>query len=143
MLALSLRILGHDVMFTPAVGLPKSEAIRGFQRARYANHNGGDLFVSIHCNASENHNGKGCEVWYYSQKELATKLVHAISLHNTNRGAKYSDQFSVLVKTVMPAVLVELAFIDNDTDCQWLMKHWPEQVGRMAAVIHQWVQEQE
>jgi len=143
MLGLALRLMGHEVMYTPAVGLPNSEAIRAGERARYANHNGGALFVSIHCNASESHAGTGTECWYYSQKSLAADLSAACSLGlNRNRGAKQSDSLAVLTRTEMPAVLVELAFIDNDKDKNWLLKNWPAQVGAMAAVIHDWMVEQ-
>jgi N-acetylmuramoyl-L-alanine amidase len=136
-----LRFLGHDVMFTPAAGLPNSETIRAGERARFANHNGGALFVSIHCNASESHEGHGSEAWYYSQKTLATDMAKAISLGDKgrNRGAKESDKLSVLTGTDMPAVLVELAFIDNNPDKDWLLKNWPAQVGAMAIVIDKWM----
>jgi len=128
-------------MFTPAAGLPKNEVIRAGERARYANHNGGALFVSIHCNASDSHVGAGTEVWYYSQKLFASDLAFAISLDKSrNRGAKQSDKLSVLTQTVMPAVLVELAFIDNDKDCKWLIEHWPAQVAVMAVKIHEWME---
>ena len=141
-LAIALRLLGHEVMFTPAVGLPKTDVIRASERARFANHNGGALFVSIHCNASESHKGHGTECWYCSQKTLATALSKAASLgdNQRDRGAKQSSEFSVLVKTEMPAVLMELAFIDNDTDKDWLLKNWTAQVGAMAVVIHNWME---
>ena len=141
LLGQALRFLGHEVMFTPAVGLPNSEVIRAGERARYANHNDGALFVSLHCNASENHKGKGTEVWYASQKQLAADLSIAASLGDSgrNRGAKRSDGLSVLVNTTMPAVLIELAFIDNDADCAWLLSHWPAQIGAIAAVISRWM----
>ena len=129
-------------MFTPAVGLPKNDTIRAGERARYANHNGGALFVSIHCNASESHEGRGSEAWYYSQKTLAADMSKAISLddRSRNRGAKQSDRLSVLTVTDMPAVLVELAFIDNDADKNWLLKNWPAQVGAMAVTIDRWME---
>ena len=142
-LAIALRLLGNEVMFTPATGLPKNDVIRAGERARFANHNGGALFVSIHCNASESHKGVGTECWYYSEKKLAADLSRAACLGDSkrNRGAKFSDRFSVLVGTEMPAVLLELAFIDNDSDKDWLLEHWAEQVGRVAVIIDRWMEE--
>jgi N-acetylmuramoyl-L-alanine amidase len=137
----ALRLMRYDVMFTPAVGLPNSEVVRGHERARYANHNGAALFVSLHCNASLNRKGRGTECWYFSHEELAAELSRACSLgQDRNRGAKRSSELSVLTRTHMPAVLLEMAFVDNDEDCQWLLRHWPAQMGAAAMVIHDWMQ---
>ena len=141
MLGQALKLMGHDVEFTPAVGLPKSEVIRAGERARYANQLTADLLVSIHANACESHKGIGSEVWYCTHRELAEDMAEAISLgENRNRGAKQSNTLSILSKTDMPAILLELGFIDNDTDKDWLLKHWPAQVGAAAMVIHKYLE---
>ena len=56
----------------------------------------------------------------------ANKLANCIqnqicdSLHTVDRGVKERPNLCVLKNTDMPAVLVELAFIDNDSDAELL-----------------------
>ena len=89
-----------------------------------ANDWGADIFVSIHCNAA-NTEAQGTEVECYGSGEgeqLAQCIQSQIvdSLGTTDRGVKYMPQLLVLKYTDMPAVLVEMAFIDNDEDVELL-----------------------
>ena len=91
-----------------------------------ANASGADVFVSLHCNAC-NGVAQGTEVEVYSYRSTeANKLGQAIqdqivgTFDTVNRGLKERPNLSVLRNTDMPAVLVELAFIDNDEDAQLL-----------------------
>lgn len=93
---------------------------------RTANESGADIFVSIHCNAA-NGAAHGTEVEVYSYSSIkANKLGQCIqnqiisSLGTTNRGLKERPNLAVLRGTDMPAVLVEMAFIDNDEDAALL-----------------------
>lgn len=93
---------------------------------RTANESEADLFVSLHCNAF-NQQAKGTEVEVYSYRcTEANKLAECIqnqicdSLHTVDRGVKERPNLCVLRNTDMPAVLVELAFIDNEEDCTLL-----------------------
>ena len=93
---------------------------------RTANESEADLFVSLHCNAF-NQEAKGTEVEVYSYRcTEANKLANCIqnqicdSLHTVDRGIKERPNLCVLRNTDMPAVLVELAFIDNEEDCTLL-----------------------
>jgi len=89
-------------------------------RARYSSANswGADIFVSIHCNAG---GGTGSEVYVYktggNAEKLASNILNGI-LWNTDlksRGVKTAN-YSVIKNTTMPAVLVETAFIDTESD---------------------------
>ena len=86
-----------------------------------ANDWGADLFVSIHCNAF-NGIAEGTEVLTYPDDEEGHKLADCIqrqivdSMGTVDRGVKDRDNLAVLNGTDMPAVLVEMAFIDNDND---------------------------
>lgn len=88
-------------------------------RSKKANENKCDYFVSIHMNAATNKLAKGCEVWVYDEKSkvytlsknICTNLSKAIN--TLNRGVKVSKKFSVLRKTKMPALLIEIDFISN------------------------------
>lgn len=95
-------------------------------RAQEANNWGADVFVSIHTNADPDDDNpgdpqaKGTEIWIYpgSQKGrlLALCLAHAIPEHFPGRrfrGIKEA-RFTVLVRTKMPAVLIEVGFLDTD-----------------------------
>lgn len=86
-----------------------------------ANEWGADLFVSIHCNAF-NKIAKGTEVFTYPDDDEGAALAEFIlrqivdTFRTVDRGVKFSTNLAVLNGTDMPAVLVEMAFIDNDDD---------------------------
>lgn len=107
---------------------------------RTANESGADIFVSLHCNAA-NGMAQGTETLVYSEKGDALVLAKAIqkhiveSLDMVDRGIKARPDLAVLRHTTMPAVLVELAFIDNDEDCQKLIKNEYEFARAVAAGI--------
>ena len=86
-----------------------------------------NIFVSIHCNASNEHTARGTEVWYNTRigKILAERVQNNILLAQpkaVDRGVKQTDDFYVLNRTFMPSILVEMAFIDNDQDEELLTK---------------------
>ena len=88
-----------------------------------------DLFVSIHCNAF-NQKAKGTETWYYWNSESGKEFAGCVqkqlvnTLKTTDRGIKGAQPsvngLYVLTNTVAVAILVELAFIDNDSDADIL-----------------------
>ncbi|MEE3894016.1 N-acetylmuramoyl-L-alanine amidase [Priestia megaterium] len=96
------------------------------QRASQANSWGADAFMSIHVNAGA---GTGYEDYVYRSASNASKtfqsIVHGqvqpalLSYNHPNRGRK-SANYAVLRLTNMPAVLTEIAFIDNSTDAALL-----------------------
>lgn len=141
-LAASLRVRGLGPVLTPAIELLPGQRFRAHQRAKWCNEhasNGRDLVVSIHCNASESHRAIGSEVWYYSQSALAADLSAALALNEParNRGAKRSDGLAILTQTNMPAVLLELGFVDAEPG--WLNRHWVEQMEAIVPVIERWM----
>ena len=79
-----------------------------------------DLDVSVHFNAYDG-NAHGCEVLYASTagQEYATKIVNAICEASglTNRGPKHRGDLAFLNGTNETAVLLEIAFCDNASDC--------------------------
>ena len=88
-------------------------------RTDKANKHNCDYFVSLHMNTFSNRNVRGCEVWVYDKsskvygvsKRILDSLSKALNTHN--RGVKISKDFSVLRKSKMPALLVEVDFISN------------------------------
>ena len=77
-----------------------------------------DAFISIHLNASLKHNARGEEIWIYPGSIKSARLADSIAtfideiVPGKFRGIK-EGKFYVLRKTKMPAVLIEVGFIDN------------------------------
>jgi len=117
MLALILRNLGHRVTMTREhdvfVGLT--------ERALRANRFSADAFVSVHCNADADDDepgdpeATGSEIWIYRAGRPIAEAVKSVieyrMLGERFRGIRTAG-FTVLKKTDMAAVLVEVGFID-------------------------------
>lgn len=121
------------------------------ERARIANENNADLFISIHQNSASTFLARGIETYY---QELATtpsnginqsqRIQKSINLAGKtqaqliqktglpSRGVK-CENFHVIRQTFMPAILVEGGFVTNPTDAS-LMKTTAHQ-DRMAEAI--------
>ena len=87
-------------------------------RVFIANSMKADMFISIHVNASLKHNARGEEIWIYPGSIKSARLADSIAtfideiVPGKFRGIK-EGKFYVLRKTKMPAVLIEVGFIDN------------------------------
>lgn len=96
-----------------------------------------DVFISLHCNAF-NAQAQGTECCIFAAGGASEKLAACIqkqivgSLHTVDRGIKERPGLIVLKRTDMPAVLVEMAFIDNDSDAELLM-HKKDEFARAIA----------
>lgn len=97
------------------------------QRAEFANATGAEVFVSIHCNAADNEDASGFEVYFYpgSQpgEQLANQIHRQLALNlptRVDRGVK-SQNFAVLRLTTMPSCLVETEFMTNAESLQFLL----------------------
>lgn len=81
-----------------------------------ANIKNADLFVSIHLNAGGGH---GCEAytWRGNQTKKAVQVLKNLSaLGFTNRGVKDGSHLYVIKNTKCESLLIEVCFVDNDTD---------------------------
>jgi N-acetylmuramoyl-L-alanine amidase len=81
---------------------------------------GSSIFVSVHMNAVTETSARGTETYYYGNgkgKTLATKIQNEVksSLGTLNRGALEKNLY-VLRYTSLPATLVEVGFITNQSD---------------------------
>ena len=89
-----------------------------------SNNWGADVFVSLHCNAF-NTVARGTETLYksFNGQQLAQCIQGQIinSINTVDRGVKKRDGLWVLNGTDAVAVLVEMAFIDNEEDHSLLM----------------------
>ena len=118
------QIMQSDNLAPTPAGRSSYDDRLGATVTETANDWGADVFVSIHCNAA-NTAARGTEVECYgggAGEQLAQCIQSQIvdSIGTTDRGVKYMPQLLVLKYTDMPAVLVEMAFIDNDDDAELL-----------------------
>lgn len=106
------------------------------ERKAYARAQNADLFVSIHCNASVNTSKFGTAVYYYRPFSMPlakaiyekTAALFANDFYSSDPskrsscglGAMYNP-FSVTRLEECPSVLVETAFITNETECRLLL----------------------
>ncbi len=96
-----------------------------------------DILISLHCNAF-NGAAQGTECCIFGAGGESERLAWCIqrqivdSLHTVDRGIKERPGLIVLKRTDMPAVLVEMAFVDNDSDAELLM-HKKDEFARAIA----------
>lgn len=108
-----------------------------YARPRMTNELPADLFVSIHCNAAGRRDvGNGTQTYYChpQSKELAIVMQDALAPALGRRdGGVHQARFCVVRETQIPAVLVELLFVDNSAEEAILAK--PETRAKAALGI--------
>lgn len=109
---------GIDVDYTRTSDVYNSP----LEKAVMGNNADANLFVSLHRNASGSKNkATGVETLIYDNKGIKSEIADNINenlekLGFRNRGTKLRNDLVVLKRTKMPALLVEVGFIDNDND---------------------------
>ena len=132
-----LKDAGYDVIFTRTEDVYDSPS----QKARIANASGGDLFVSIHRNSSPNPNTySGVETLVYEDEGLVAELARNINANLAEAGfrdlgVKERKDLTVLRRTQMPAVLVEVGFINTDADNQTFDQNFDQIASGIADAI--------
>ncbi len=112
-----LKVKGHTVVIDN-VDKARSQSAYLSQVVKTANKTGADLFVSIHFNAG---GGKGVECYTWKGQKVPSAVGVCAELNKLgfrNRGVKDGSGFYVIKKTTMPAVLVEVCFVDNELDAR-------------------------
>lgn len=125
-----LQDAGFNVVYTrdsDNLSLSDDEMENLCERVNISKENNADLFISIHCNTTdESSSYKGIETWYNPKNgnnEVFAKLVQT-ELSNLNytqdREIKSDSELVVLSKNDTPSVLVELGFLSNPSDEKFL-----------------------
>ena len=111
---------GFNVLYTRTEDIYETP----YQKATEANNAGADIFLSIHRNSSPYPNQyNGVESLVYSNRGLPALLARNINsqlerIGYRNIGISGRPNLIVLNSTDMPAVLVEVGFINSDVDNQ-------------------------
>lgn len=111
---------GLDVEYTRTTDVYESPA----EKAMEANNAGVDYFVSIHRNSFPTDNVvSGVESLVYDLSGIKLEMAENINeqleaIGFVNLGVKARPNLAVLRRTKMPAVLVEVGFINSNTDNQ-------------------------
>ena len=123
----ALRLRGYEVVLTrdddSYVSLTKRCEIANFAKA--------NIFVSVHVNADPDEDlpgmpeAKGEEIWIYQGSEEGFNLAQYLQANIDRifpdepfRGIKESKNLYVLKHTKMPAVLLEIGFIDKSSSSE-------------------------
>ena len=128
-----LRVDGNTVVQNRATDIDRNITTD----ANRANSERVNAIIELHMNSNAGTPGKGTEVYYYPGSATGEKLAESIQRQIVNtfgyadRGAKSRSNLGILRQSNMPAVLVEMAFINNDSD----MAKFDAQ--RMAEAIRQ------
>lgn len=103
----------------------------------YHNSKSRELDISVHFNAYvETTKPMGCEVLYVTQPDLAERVSAAIaSVGFTDRGPKYRDDLYFLNQTEMPAILLEINFVDSQADCDLYRSQFNAIVNAIADAL--------
>lgn len=140
-LAISLRLRDFLEAAGARVFMIRETDVYVYHRARgaIANDVKGDLFISIHNNASEYSFVQGTEVWFYDKVDTYGRTLeelYGISSHTVafaiqnellaalgtaDRELRTDVEMAVLARTSMPAVAVEGAYMTNPEDIQKIL----------------------
>lgn len=132
-----LESRGQEVYYTRTTDIYESPA----QKAAEANQVNADYFVSIHRNSSPYPNQyTGIESLVYNQYGTAARMARNINAQLekvgfANQGITERPNLAVLRRTQMPAVLVEVGFINTDADNRLLDSRFDAVANAIATGI--------
>lgn len=95
------------------------------KRAEMANNWGADYFISLHCDWWSTSTAKGGHCIIFKKGTTAEKFAEAIYPKLPEGRSEKIDvrNLPVLIKTKMPAVLIEMGFLTNKEDAEFLKNY--------------------
>lgn len=139
-----LKNMGYDVRYTRT----EDATLSVDARPKFANQNKANLFLSIHCNAG---GGTGSEVWVVQNatdktKALGRNLSAAMAkTFGKDRGVKLGMpgkpkvDYAVNRISNMTSALLEMAFIDNQSDVDKLLGDIGIPMLAVAHAVNDWI----
>lgn len=132
-----LEEAGYNVLYTRTEDRYDSP----FEKAQIANRSGADYFISFHRNSAVNPNTySGTQALVYEAGTEAERLGKTINQELVDFG--FNDLgvverpgLVVLKRTQMPAVLMEVGFINNDKDNQMFDERFDEMVNAIVTGV--------
>lgn len=130
---------GYNVLYTRTTDRYDSP----IEKARIANNSGADYFISFHRNSGTTPNTyNGTQALVYEAGTEAARIGEAINQELVDFGFKdlgvvERPGLVVLRRTQMPAVLMELGFINNDMDNQMFDERFDEMVDAIVDGIEE------
>lgn len=106
------------------LGSDASSSLR--ERVYQANTWPADYFISIHANSNPNPNIQGSEVYVYREPSTSATLARYVLesivdiVGMKDNQVRVNSSLYVLRNTTMPAILVELGYLTNESDAQKL-----------------------
>jgi len=137
---------GYEVVYTRTTDIYQSP----FEKAQIANQSKADYFISFHRNSGPMPNAyHGAEGLVFSESDLVTngiaksvnKELETVGFQNL--GIEARPNLVVLRKTNMPAVLMEVGFVNSDVDNRLFDSKFEEIANAIAAGIMESVPLQE
>ena len=135
--------MGYEVDYTRTTDVYDSPV----QKARIGNESNANLFVSIHRNSSPEPNiYKGVQTLVYEDAGLKANLARSVNNELEKVGYRNINvverpNLAVLRRTKMPAILVEVGFINNDEDNNRFDSKFDETAMAIAAGIDDVIRE--
>lgn len=134
---------GYDVKYTRIF----DEYISPANRLKFIQDMEPDCFISIHCNSSTNEYARGIETIYRDSYDYPLAAsIHKSLIAETelkDRGIKNDEKglkrrLAVLSDLETPACLVELGFLSNEEDLDYMKNNWPIMVEAIAEGVDAW-----
>lgn len=132
-----LEDAGYNVLYTRTTDRYDSP----IEKARIANRSGADYFISFHRNSGINPNTyRGTQALVYEADTEAERVGEAINQELVDFGFRdlgvvERPGLVVLRRTQMPAVLMELGFINNDVDNRMFDERFDEMINAIVTGI--------
>lgn len=132
-----LTVNGHEVVeFHDNTSTTQSQNLNTI--VNFHNKQTRDLDVSVHFNAyMPTDGGRGVEVLYITQEDLAAEISRAISAASglINRGAHKRSDLYFLNGTEEPSVLIEVCFVDAAADVEQYKRSFEEICKAIAQAL--------
>ena len=141
-------VLTHDGKEFPITSAyDNNNKYRPQERTAFANSVEIDYYVSIHCNAHTNPAAQGTRIYYFDgyikrehTSDLIAEAIHEGILQHLEPGwsstviGMTENVFHVIRETVVPASLVEIGFVTNETDAaRMLDENWQRAFAKGVA----------